>query len=224
MNDRQQGQSFRKLPRPQQVAVISLSIAAVGILGIWLWQSNSRINSPFRASDAEIAQAEKTAQEKAIADAAAKTKDTDGDGLSDYDEINVYKTSPYLEDTDGDGVNDGEEVRLGADPLCNEKTSNCGFLTGQTTATATATSMIATSTTPAENVDQDLLIKALSGQGDADTMRQILLQGGANADQVKLLSDADLMSMYTDVLKAQSPETVITTSTASSTIATSTNQ
>lgn len=211
MNDRQQGQSFRKLPRPQQVAVISLSIVAVGILGIWLWQSNSRINSPFRASDAEIAQAEKTAQEKTIADAAAKTKDTDGDGLSDYDEINVYKTSPYLEDTDGDGVNDGEEVRLGTDPLCNEKTSNCGFLTGQTTATATTTA--ATSTTPAENVDQALLIKALSGEGDANTMRQILIQGGANADQVKLLTDADLMSMYADVLKAQSPGTVITTST-----------
>ena len=223
MNDRQQGQSFRKLPRPQKVAVIGLSIAAVGILGIWLWQSNSRINSPFRPSDAEIAQAEKTAADKAVADAAAKTKDTDGDGLSDYDEINVYHTSPYLEDTDGDGVSDGVEVKLRTDPLCNEKTSNCGFLSANPGATSTTT--VATSTTPAENVDQTLLIKALSGQGDADTMRQILIQGGANADQVKLLSDADLMSMYADVLKAQSPGTIIATTTATSTpIATSTNQ
>jgi hypothetical protein len=226
MNDRQQGQSFRKLPRPQKVAVIGLSIVAVGILGVWLWQSNSRLNSPFRPSDAEIAQAEKTAQEQAVADAAAKTKDTDGDGLSDYDEINVYHTSPYLADTDGDGVSDGEEVRLGTDPLCNEKTSNCGFLTGQTSATTSATTTATdTSATPAENVDQTLIIKALSGQGDADTMRQILIQGGANADQVKLLSDEDLMSMYTDVLKAQSPGTAITTTTATSTVsATSTNQ
>jgi len=226
MNDRQQGQSFRKLPRPQKVAVISLSIVAVGILGVWLWQSNSRLNSPFRPSDAEIAQAEKTAADKAAADAASKTKDTDGDGLSDYDEINVYHTSPYLEDTDGDGVSDGQEVKLGTDPLCNEKTSNCGFLSANPGATSSATSTtVATSTTPAENVDQALLIKALSGQGDADTMRQILIQGGANADQVKLLSDADLMSMYADVLKAQSPGTVITTTTATSTTsATSTNQ
>ena len=158
-----------------------------------------------------------------MADAAAKTKDTDGDGLSDYDEINVYHTSPYLEDTDGDGVSDGVEVKLRTDPLCNEKTSNCGFLSANPGATSTTT--VATSTTPAENVDQTLLIKALSGQGDADTMRQILIQGGANADQVKLLSDADLMSMYADVLKAQSPGTIIATTTATSTpIATSTNQ
>ncbi len=36
--------------------------------------------------------------------------DTDGDGLSDYDEIFVYKTDPLKADTDGDGFLDGEEV------------------------------------------------------------------------------------------------------------------
>ena len=64
MNDRQQGQSFSQLPRPQKVAVISLSVVAIGILAIWFWQFNSRINSPFRASDAEIAQAQKTARSR----------------------------------------------------------------------------------------------------------------------------------------------------------------
>jgi hypothetical protein len=42
--------------------------------------------------------------------------DSDGDGLSDEDEINVYGTSPYDADTDGDGVQDGQEVADGTDP------------------------------------------------------------------------------------------------------------
>jgi len=37
-------------------------------------------------------------------------KDTDGDGLSDGDEINIYKTNPLNADTDGDGLSDGDEV------------------------------------------------------------------------------------------------------------------
>lgn len=43
--------------------------------------------------------------------------DFDNDGLSDYDEINVYLTDPKLSDTDGDGYSDGDEVDNGYDPL-----------------------------------------------------------------------------------------------------------
>jgi uncharacterized repeat protein (TIGR02543 family) len=42
--------------------------------------------------------------------------DSDYDGLSDYDEINVYYTSPTNPDTDGDQVDDGTEVSIGSDP------------------------------------------------------------------------------------------------------------
>jgi len=38
--------------------------------------------------------------------------DTDGDGLTDYDEINLYGTNPNNPDTDGDGINDGDEVEF----------------------------------------------------------------------------------------------------------------
>ncbi|MDD5556568.1 MAG: right-handed parallel beta-helix repeat-containing protein [bacterium] len=36
--------------------------------------------------------------------------DSDGDGLSDYDEVEIYFTNPYKADTDGDGISDGDEV------------------------------------------------------------------------------------------------------------------
>jgi Bacterial TSP3 repeat len=38
--------------------------------------------------------------------------DTDGDGLTDDDEINIYGTDPNNPDTDGDGINDGDEVEF----------------------------------------------------------------------------------------------------------------
>ncbi|MBI4281841.1 hypothetical protein HY625_03415 [Candidatus Uhrbacteria bacterium] len=55
----------------------------------------------------------------ALTDALAlQAKDTDGDGLSDYDEMNRYKTSPYLKDTDSDGIDDKAEITQGTDPNC----------------------------------------------------------------------------------------------------------
>src|SRR5207244_3745245 len=40
--------------------------------------------------------------------------DTDGDGLTDQDELNVYNTDPFRKDTDGDGFSDGVEVYFAA--------------------------------------------------------------------------------------------------------------
>lgn len=54
----------------------------------------------------------------AMAAATNAAVDTDGDGLTDTDEINRYHTNPNNPDTDGDGLTDGQEVRyLGTDPL-----------------------------------------------------------------------------------------------------------
>jgi len=48
--------------------------------------------------------------------------DTDGDGLSDGEEVDVYHTDPTLRDTDGDGTDDGVEVAAGTDPLTSRTT------------------------------------------------------------------------------------------------------
>lgn len=47
--------------------------------------------------------------------------DTDGDGLTDYQEIFNFKTDPLKADTDGDGLADGYEARRGKDPLVKGK-------------------------------------------------------------------------------------------------------
>jgi hypothetical protein len=55
--------------------------------------------------------------------------DTDGDGLSDGDEVNTYQSSPLLTDTDGDDFGDALEVREGTDPADSQsRPSNIAFL------------------------------------------------------------------------------------------------
>lgn len=42
--------------------------------------------------------------------------DSDGDGLNDGDEVDLYGTSPFVADTDGDGLDDFAEIAMGLDP------------------------------------------------------------------------------------------------------------
>lgn len=56
------------------------------------------------------------------AQAVSKIMDFDGDGLSDYDETNIYHSNPLLADTDGDGYNDGIEIANNYSPLYNHQT------------------------------------------------------------------------------------------------------
>ncbi|MEA3357435.1 MAG: hypothetical protein U9Q67_03295, partial [Patescibacteria group bacterium] len=43
-------------------------------------------------------------------------KDTDGDGLTDYEETTIFKTDPTKKDTDGDGFDDKTEIKNGFNP------------------------------------------------------------------------------------------------------------
>jgi serine/threonine protein kinase len=69
--------------------------------------------------NADFAVPDEFDEDVGVADPSASTdeNDTDGDGLSDSDEINVYGTDPDFADTDLDGTSDGEEIANGTDPL-----------------------------------------------------------------------------------------------------------
>jgi hypothetical protein len=53
--------------------------------------------------------------------------DSDNDGLKDGQEVNVYLTNPLNSDTDGDGFSDGSEVLAGSDPNLGTSTPPAGF-------------------------------------------------------------------------------------------------
>lgn len=46
----------------------------------------------------------------------ASSSDSDSDGITDYDEVEVYGSDPLKTDTDGDGNSDGTEVQNGYSP------------------------------------------------------------------------------------------------------------
>jgi thiol-disulfide isomerase/thioredoxin len=48
---------------------------------------------------------------------ADRDTDTDGDGVSDFDEMTETNTDPYTPDSDGDGYLDGDELAAETDPL-----------------------------------------------------------------------------------------------------------
>ena len=50
----------------------------------------------------------------------ARRTDDDGDGISNWNEEQVFHTSPYLADTDSDGIADNTEIARGSDPNCPE--------------------------------------------------------------------------------------------------------
>lgn len=61
--------------------------------------------------------------------------DTDGDAVSDGDEMNVYHTNPLLVDSDGDGVPDGVEIRAGTAPNDSNSVFRITGMAVQTNAT-----------------------------------------------------------------------------------------
>lgn len=87
-------------------------------------------------------------------------QDTDGDGLSDRDELNKHNTDPLNPDTDGDGVEDGIEV---AHALTNPLTADFGgksivmFLNGSQTRSLSG-----------EWVKEDSVISAVGVNGELE--------------------------------------------------------
>lgn len=76
--------------------------------------------------------------------------DTDGDELSDGDEVIIWKTKPLDPDTDGDSFADGIEIRNGYNPLGNGKLfepPTSATTTNKTDSTATPTIGTATTST-----------------------------------------------------------------------------
>lgn len=56
-----------------------------------------------------------------------RKKDTDGDGISDGDEVNKYRTNPNSKDTDGDSLEDGKEIKTHQTNPNSKDTDNDGL-------------------------------------------------------------------------------------------------
>jgi hypothetical protein len=135
---------WNQLKKEQKIAIVSLSLCCVFLLLGGISQLNSYVHRPFLVSRQNLARSiqirTQTFQDETKAMQELKLKDTDRDGISDYDEQYVYRTSAYLGDSDSDGLSDAEEVAKGDDPNCPQG-KNC--LDVQTSIPRTNTSTLA---------------------------------------------------------------------------------
>lgn len=184
--------NVEKLPPNQRWAVIFLSVLGLGIIIFWGWQFRARVSGPFK-TEANKTNSTQTASSTDL------VKDTDGDGLTDYDETTIYKTSPYLSDSDSDGIPDGQEIKQGSDPNCPAGTT-CG-LESITPPSQTSTSTILGETTAVASTT--LEEKLINGEITAAELRQVLLNNGADKTALDQINDADLLKGYQQMLQAQ---------------------
>jgi hypothetical protein len=93
--------------------------------------------------------------------------DTDGDGLSDGDEVNRYHTNPLLPDTDGDLIPDGVEVQTGTNPL-DPRSYDLKMATATSTVTPPSFTLTSSVANPSPSVQLNWKVKLIDGKTTLD--------------------------------------------------------
>lgn len=188
--------------------VISFGSLALIFGSFYLWK---HIASPFAITYSGprfLTGDEKEAEEARK----AKQSDTDKDGVNDYDELYVYKSSPYLSDSDSDGLSDLSEITSGEDPNCATGAACETVVKEESDIEDTFLGDVADTYrdsadgAPTAEVQATQAIQAIQNM-TPDQMRQLLLEAGANQEAVAALSDEQLKAYFTAALQTATAET-----------------
>ena len=189
------------LSKEQKIGFILLSAFAILTIGLGVLQIRNTMYGHFALNN----QIPNVLKEQVNTVDALRFRDTDRDGLNDFDELYVYGTSPYLNDTDSDGILDGEEVGRGLNPNCFEG-ADCS-LTPEAVAVDNIPvdeSLIMPAEQPAMELDRAIQ--------DPVQIRKMLIDANVSEDVVNKFSDADLMKMVTDIMNPSSTVNNLNTS------------
>ncbi|MCR4278717.1 MAG: hypothetical protein NUV81_02305 [bacterium] len=220
----QVSERWRTLARGEKISAGVLAVCAIVVLGLSAQRLYAGVNDPFSVSKTDVQEATKAVsnidvQGRQLAE--SKRRDTDGDGLSDYDEENILGTSPYLADTDGDGMPDNVELALGESPNCARGTQCQGQIVDTTEIQKTQELF---QPVTIDGTGDDLLaefqrgvngqrevIKGQTGSTstdlepalirDPEEIRTALRESGeVDLNVLDQLSDADLLKLYDEAL------------------------
>ncbi|MBI3963732.1 MAG: hypothetical protein HY341_01915 [Candidatus Kerfeldbacteria bacterium] len=158
-------------------AVLLVTVAAAGV-ALGFWSIRNQIVQGVQRQDIAETQDTTSADGDGEQLAALREQDTDRDSLSDYDELYVHDTSPYLPDSDSDGTSDADEIRNSTDPNCPEGTE-CRAVRDTTPSTGNGTEV---------------------GALTIDGLRQALISAGAPEHLVNNVSDEELVQLYTETI------------------------
>ncbi len=164
-------------------------VLVVSFLGILVgsWRIIKNIKSPFQLSDNILPNdlSVKTELDKLVE---LRQKDSDQDGLSDYEELYIYNTSPYLQDTDSDGYPDKVEIDTGNDPNCPA---------GENCLLEEEGGKLASPVPSQGNKDEVMDFFQL----DSASLRALLIDQGMDPEVLNAVDDQTLQQLYQEALK-----------------------
>ena len=183
--------SNSKLHLTEKAGFVIFSIVGFLFLIIGFFNIKTRLSAPFKL---QASNATPKIEEQAFLD--LKLKDTDKDGLNDYDETFLYNTSPYIADSDSDGDSDSIEVKASTDPNCPK---------GKTCVVEEASPAPVSITPEQGSMDLNKTLSELETEGapTAAMLRDALAQAGVDAATLDKINDADLLQLYEETVKEQ---------------------
>jgi hypothetical protein len=226
-NDASKSGIFGNLNKSQKITASSLAVFAFFILIFWALQFQKTLITPFTISNnQEDTETTATGNNTDNQDMALKDKDTDKDGLNDWEELNKYKTSAYLSDSDSDGYDDKIEIDNSKDPNCpmNQDCSVAIFEDVDTSAISSGTTsadalpgylqeaiesqMIQEQSSQNAQAnttnlsDSELLNQIMDGTINPATLRQLLMDKGLKKEVLDKISDEQLLANMKESLKS----------------------
>lgn len=201
----------RLLSTEQKVAFGILLFLGLGGVLLGFRSFGATINRPFDLQIAQYLKGEKfltSSQREAQDLEASKTRDVDGDGLMDYDELYVYKTSPYITDSDSDGFDDKMEVFSGNDPNC-PKDTECKSGASEEVTTQTVLPGLASTFGAAQDIlgsgavdfNSPKDVEAFFLKATIGEIRQALLEAGVDEETLANIPDDQLQEFFESTVK-----------------------
>ncbi len=199
-------ESYSGFSKNRRVGVIALIILAIVVIVFWILQAKSNIYSPFTFQGERPAESVQSGNgtcrgPNCLSDEELRVSDTDNDGLTDWEELNLYLTSPYLEDTDSDGLWDKIEVDQKSNPNCPQG-QDCN---GETISEGDMDEVLERVKIEVGlldgQVEEEVLRDALIGDLDVLALKELLIESGLDIKIIETFSDEQLLQIYNNTLE-----------------------
>lgn len=180
-----------KLDKQQKISLAIIAVIGIGVLVLGFWQLRRTVEIPLPDFSKDTQQSQLTLDPR---DETLKLQDSDDDGLTDYDEVYVYNTSPYLKDSDSDGYLDREEIENGYDPNCPSG-QNC------------FSDAFVDPNAPAPDIASPSVSAPAQTQMTSDEIREQLISTGlVDEATLNMVDDETLMEYYSQTVEGQTSE------------------
>ncbi|MBT4277477.1 hypothetical protein HOD96_01890 [Candidatus Falkowbacteria bacterium] len=203
-----------QLPKKTKTIEIFLIVLGIGALILGFLRLNNTIVGTVKNNQSNSTDTLNEQEQDLKKLIELQNKDTDQDGLSDYDELNVYHTSVYIADSDSDGFSDKEEIDAGENPHC-PRGQDCSLpdepeIEDEKPSTAFDDMEVIDEqfknigldpkTGQPINQQTDKQQRLMSGNATLSEVKEMLLESGMTQQDLEKIPDSDIMKMYVEMV------------------------